>query len=114
MLKNLKIGVKISIGFCPLLLLMVLVGYTGYANVLKVTDRAAKSDDMQGIVKNLLEARRHEKNLIIRRQPEYREKTMQATAEMKRLALSTGEGFGQADKKKPILSGLALLPTKAL
>jgi methyl-accepting chemotaxis protein len=100
MWKNWSIGTRISLGFCLVLILLALVGYTGYASLLTVMDRGGKSDEVQMIVKNLLEARRHEKNLIIRKEAEYREKTLKATAEMKRQALATRERFRQADNKK--------------
>ncbi|MDD2851902.1 MAG: methyl-accepting chemotaxis protein [Desulfuromonadaceae bacterium] len=100
MWRNWKIGTRISLGFILMLILLGMVGYTGYSSLLTVMDRSDKSDQMQMIVKNMLEARRHEKNLIIRKEADYREKTLKATAEMKRLALATKERFKQTDNKK--------------
>jgi methyl-accepting chemotaxis protein len=100
MWKNWSVGTKIGLGFAVILTLLGLVGYTGFVSLLKVTDRSEKSNDMQLIVKNLLEARRHEKNLIIRKESEYRDKTLKATADLKKQALATKERFRQADDKK--------------
>lgn len=61
MLKNLKISTKIFAIVILLLLLLGLVGYAGHSGLTTVVDRAGKSDEMQSIVKSLLEARRHEK-----------------------------------------------------
>ena len=100
MWKNWNVGTKIGVGFCLMFILLGLVSYSGYASLLKVMDLSAKSDDMQMIVKNLLEARRHEKNLIIRREDDYRDKTMKAITEIKRQALATKERFKEIDNKK--------------
>jgi methyl-accepting chemotaxis protein len=100
MWNNWRIGTRISAGFCVMFILLGLVGYSGYASLCMVMDRGGKADNAQMIVKNLLEARRHEKNLIIRREAEYRDKTLKATAEMTRLAQATKERFSEAGNKK--------------
>jgi len=102
MWNNWSIGTRISLGFSVTLILLVLVGYTGYANLVTLMDRSVKTEEMQMVVKNLLEARRHEKNLIIRRETEYRDKALKATAEVKRQALATKERFSREDSKKLI------------
>ncbi len=100
MWKNWNVGTKIGLGFAVMLVMLGLVGYTGYASLLKVTDRSEKTNDMLVIEKNLLEARRHEKNLIIRKEADYRDKTLKAVAEVKKLALATKERFRNAGNKK--------------
>jgi methyl-accepting chemotaxis protein len=100
MWKNWKIRTRICLGFIVMLILLGLIGVTGYSSLLTVMDHSSKSEDVQMIVKNLLEARRHEKNLIIRKESEYRDRTLKATAEMKRLALATRERFKEADNRK--------------
>ena len=66
MFKNLKISTQIYAIITLLLLLLGLVVYSGYSGLANVVAHANRSDEMQSMVKNLLEARRHEKNLIIR------------------------------------------------
>lgn len=111
MWKNLKIRTRISLGFILMLVLLVLVGSAGYSSLVAVMDHGRKVDEVQMIVKNLLEARRHEKNLIIRNDAEYREKTLKATSEIKRQALAVKEHFKQAGNKRimdDVLAGTAL------
>ena len=71
MLKNLKLGKKISGGFAIVLIMMAVVAYIGYNSLSDVTDHVEKADDVNRLVKELLEAREQEKNYIIRGQDEY-------------------------------------------
>lgn len=100
MLKNLKISTKIFTIVVLLLLLLGLVGYLGYSGLANVVDRAGSSDEMQSIVKNLLEARRHEKNLIIRTEPVYRDNALKAIDEVKRQAKESKEHFRSEGNKR--------------
>ncbi|MDD2734625.1 MAG: methyl-accepting chemotaxis protein [Desulfuromonadaceae bacterium] len=100
MWKNWKIRTRISLGFILMLILLGLVGVSGYSSLHTVMDRGSKVDEVQLMVINLLEARRHEKNLIIRKEADYRDKTLKATAEMKRQAEALKERFTHADNKK--------------
>lgn len=111
MWKNWKIRTRIGLGFILMLILLGLVGVTGYSSLCAVMERGSRVDEVQMIVKNLLEARRHEKNLIIRKEAEYRDKTLKATAEMKRQALATKERFKETNNKKlmdDVLAGTAI------
>lgn len=74
-----------------LLVLLGFVGYSGYFGLVTVEDAAGKSDEMQLIVKNLLEARRQEKNLIIRGDSSYRDNTLKAIEEIKRQAKESND-----------------------
>src|ERR1035437_2042873 len=100
MFKNLKISTRIFAIVILLLLLLGLVGYAGHSGLTTVVDRAGKSDEMQSIVKNLLEARRHEKNLIIRTDPVYRDNALKAIDEAKRQAKESKEHFNNENDKK--------------
>lgn len=100
MWNNWNVGTKIGLGFAVILMLVGFVGYTGFTSLLKVTDRSEKSNDIQAIVKNILEARRHEKNLIIRKEADYRDKTLKAVAEVKKQALASKECFSEEGNKK--------------
>ncbi|MDJ0976678.1 MAG: response regulator [Planctomycetota bacterium] len=70
--QNLRVGAKIGFALGLLILLSVVVAsvaYTGFANV---TDRVAKADDANRLIKMVQEIARHEKNFIIRGDEESR------------------------------------------
>ena len=96
-MKNWSIGRQIGVGFSLLLILLCAVGYQGYSSLLTVVDHSRKTDDMQAMVKTLLEARRNEKNFILRKQNEYREKTLAEIAEIKQQALADKKRFVKRD-----------------
>ncbi|MDD4912388.1 MAG: methyl-accepting chemotaxis protein [Sideroxydans sp.] len=93
MWKDMKIGKQLTISFGVLFILFGIVIGISYNGLAKIIDRSEKSDDMQSIVIDLLEARRHEKNLIIRRDVSYRDKTINAIAEAKKLTLDVKARF---------------------
>jgi methyl-accepting chemotaxis protein len=100
MWKNMKIGTQLIISFGVLFVLFGIVIGLGYNGLLQIVDRSEKSDDMQSIVINLLEARRHEKNLIIRGDASYREKTLKAIADARAQALSVKDRFKNPANKQ--------------
>lgn len=95
-----SLAVKIGGSFAAVLLLTCLISVVGISSLNKVVIRADKVDDMSVIIKNLLEARRHEKNLIIRKEKEYLDKALVATASAKKQALETKAFFKQENNKK--------------
>jgi methyl-accepting chemotaxis protein len=66
MLKNLKIGMKLLIGFGIVLLLTVMVGLAGYTGMNKVLGSVEYSEDMWTVGEYILKARQQEKNYVIR------------------------------------------------
>ncbi|MCK4922371.1 MAG: HAMP domain-containing protein [Bacteroidales bacterium] len=69
--KNLKLGVKLSIGFGLVLALTIIVGMVARNGMLKVVDRVNKADDVNRIVKEVLMLRQAEKNFIIKKDEKY-------------------------------------------
>lgn len=67
MLKNMKLGVKLGAGFGLVLALTIIVASIGYVGMMGVTDRVEKADDVNRMVRMILQARQQEKNFIIRR-----------------------------------------------
>jgi methyl-accepting chemotaxis protein len=67
MLKNLKLGMKLFIGFGLLIVLILASGYMGYSGLKKVENRAMNNNDLSKIVKLVLECRQYEKNFIMRK-----------------------------------------------
>jgi methyl-accepting chemotaxis protein len=100
MIKNMKIGNQLTAGFGIVLILLGLMVLLSYTSLARIVDRSGKSNDMQGIVINLLEARRHEKNLIIRHDASYRDKVLKSIAEVKEQARADKEGFSKPENKQ--------------
>jgi methyl-accepting chemotaxis protein len=67
MLKNLKLGMKLFIGFGLLIVLILLSGYMGFSGLKNVQNRAENSNDLNKIEKLFLECRQQEKNFILRK-----------------------------------------------
>ena len=73
-MKNLKMAVKLSIGFGLVLLFAVMVGVVGLDGLSTVNKEVVVADDANRLVKYVLEARRAEKNFIIKEDHQYAEK----------------------------------------
>ncbi|MGK5093820.1 methyl-accepting chemotaxis protein [Deltaproteobacteria bacterium TL4] len=66
MLKNLKLGLKIGGGFGLILILTAIIAFIGWNGLGGVVDRVHKADEVNRIVRLMLETRQQEKNYIIR------------------------------------------------
>ncbi|ADK85595.1 methyl-accepting chemotaxis sensory transducer [Desulfarculus baarsii DSM 2075] len=80
MFGKMKLSAKVFGGFAVLLALLCLVSLLGYGALSQVADRVAKADACGEIIKGVLEARRHEKNFIIRGDKAYLAKVDKAVA----------------------------------
>ncbi|QGY38663.1 HAMP domain-containing protein [Pseudodesulfovibrio cashew] len=67
MLNNLRLGVKLGIGFALVLVLTAVVAFIGYSAMLGIQDRVDKADDVNRLVRFILEARVQEKNFMLRK-----------------------------------------------
>ncbi|MCX5876064.1 MAG: methyl-accepting chemotaxis protein [Deltaproteobacteria bacterium] len=99
MFKQLQLGTKLLAAFLVILLLTGMVAYVGYRGMGSVYDRADKTDDVNTMYKDLVEARQQEKNFIIRRDDEYIKKVEENVAEIKKQALETKEKFKKQNNK---------------
>ncbi len=98
-LRDLKLKWKIGAGFTIVLLLTVLVAYTGWKGMRNIEERKVKSDNLAEIVHQLLQAREAEKNYIIYGDGDDIEKVGKNVKEIYRLADTTKGIFeDQADK----------------
>ena len=77
--RKLKLSVKLTLGFLITLLLTVVVAFFGYTGLLGVNDRVDNSENMNRMVKGILEARRQEKNYIMRQEDSYVGKVKEET-----------------------------------
>jgi methyl-accepting chemotaxis protein len=100
MRSNIKIGHQLIVGFGSVLLLFGLMVLLSYSSLTQIVDRSEKSDDMQGIVIDVLEARRHEKNLIIRHDASYRDKVLKSIAEAREQARADKARFSKPENKQ--------------
>ena len=66
MFKNMRLGTKISGGFLALVCMIAFGAYLGWSSLRAVADNVEKTEALNAIAKDFLEARRYEKNLIIR------------------------------------------------
>ena len=69
--RNLRVGAKLGVGFGIVLLLTALITFVASSALHGVTDRVGKADDVNRMVKFLLEARQQEKNFVIRGEQKY-------------------------------------------
>lgn len=78
-----KLGTKITLGFLSVLLMTIVVAIVGWRGMSSLSEKAESADSTQLILRFLLEARRHEKNYIIRGEQEYADRTQKAISSLK-------------------------------
>lgn len=93
MFKNMRLGVKLGLGFGIVLVLTAMVAFMGVQGMNAVSQRVVKADDVNRLVKYILEARQQEKNFLMRGDQEYIEKTLAKTAQIHKQAISTRNLF---------------------
>ena len=92
---NLKLSVKILGGFAIVLVLLIGVAYVGYNGLAGVVDRVEKADDVNRLVKEILETRQQEKNYIIREDNAYIKKVDEGVKKIISQCIATKEKFNQ-------------------
>ncbi|WP_320043109.1 hypothetical protein [uncultured Desulfobacter sp.] len=93
MLERMTIAQKMTFGFGLVLLLTLLVAVIGYRGLSSVTDRVTKADDVNRMVRLILEARQAEKNFIIRKDEQYMAAHADKIKELLDQAESTKKSF---------------------
>ncbi|MEO5339175.1 MAG: methyl-accepting chemotaxis protein [Magnetococcus sp. MYC-9] len=86
-MKDLKLGIKLGMGFGLVLLLTVFVALSGYNGVGGLASRLDKSQDMGALIGHINEAMQAEKNFILRKETKYVEQNQKAVDEFKKLAI---------------------------
>ncbi|MCD4730893.1 MAG: methyl-accepting chemotaxis protein, partial [Bacteroidales bacterium] len=92
---DLKLSVKILGGFAIVLVLLIVVAYVGYNGLAGVVDRVEKADDVNRLVKEILETRQQEKNYIIRGDDAYAKKVDEDVKKIISQCMATKEKFNQ-------------------
>jgi methyl-accepting chemotaxis protein len=88
-MKNLKLAVKLGLGFGVILVLTLLVALTAYVSLSTVAGSADLSEQANNTVKMILQARQIEKNFILRGDAKYLEDHKKKMAEIHELAAQT-------------------------
>lgn len=86
-MKDLKLGIKLGLGFGLVLLLTLFVAFSGYNGLVGLADRMDKSQDMNALFKSLAAALRAEKDFVIRGDFKYLEANQKAVEEIKKQAM---------------------------
>jgi methyl-accepting chemotaxis protein len=100
MFKNMKLGKKLGLGFAAVLILTAIVGFVGWKGLGDVDDRVEKADDVNRIVKSMLESRQQEKNYIIRSDKKYADMVSEEIGALKKLAQETKDKFKDSMNKQ--------------
>jgi methyl-accepting chemotaxis protein len=90
-MKDMKIGLKLLLGFLSVILLTLVVGFAGWFGLTGSSHRSGNSENMADIVQYILEARREEKNFIIRKDDESIKKQADAFEKTMNLAIHAKE-----------------------
>jgi methyl-accepting chemotaxis protein len=106
-MKNLKLGTKIMGGFIVILILMGVISYIGWNGMRSVVDRVEKAEDVNRMVKQILDTRRHEKNFIMREDKKYIEEVHKHIIDIKKQANETKNKFKDPANKKQMDEVLA-------
>ncbi|SDU60044.1 methyl-accepting chemotaxis protein [Desulfobacula phenolica] len=99
MFKNMKLGTKIFSGFALVLVFLCIVAFIGFKSLSGVIDRVDKADDVNRIVKIILDTRQQEKNYIIRGDHSYIKKVEEDMEKLVEQATKTKNKFDQAINK---------------
>lgn len=83
MKRRMHLGGKIAFGFLMIFLLTVFVAVVGQRSMVTTLERMEKLDDVRALSECLLEARRHEKNYIIRGEFSYIEKVKESCGQFR-------------------------------
>ena len=96
---NLNIGVKLAIGFALILVFLILTALIGFNALTNVNDRVDKGDDVNRLVKAMLQARRQEKNFTLRGDKSYLDKVEGYIEFLNTQTLETKEKFKKKENK---------------
>ena len=96
---NLKIGTKLSVGFVVIILLLIVTAIISFSGLLNVRDRVDKGDDVNILVETMLNARKQEKNFILRGDQSYLVEVKNYIESFQKQALETKEKFDQKINK---------------
>ncbi len=99
MLKDMKLGPRLGLGFGLVLILTVAVALVGMKGMIAVKDTVEMADEVNLLVRWILEARQHEKNFIIRGEASYIATVQEKINNIYEQIRKINEKFGQTVNK---------------
>jgi len=107
MLKNMRLGLKLGLGFGLVLLLTMLVSMIGYTGMQSVQDKVGKADDVNRLVRFILEARVQEKNFMLRKEEKSAENHDGIIKKLLEQAVATSATFDRQENKDRMAQAIA-------
>ena len=101
---NLKIGMKLAVGFGIVLLLTSAVGYVGWSGLHDTTVIVEKADDANRLIKASLNARLEQKNFMAEKEDTYAEKVAAVITEIDTAAVELEAKMNDAQDKSDVLA----------
>ena len=95
-----KLGTKVTLGFGLLILTLVIISCVGFNSLSTVVNMWNKADNADGLVKTILEIRRHEKNFIIRGDDSYLKMVDDLAADFRNRAQAAGTRSDSARERE--------------
>ncbi|WP_320171346.1 methyl-accepting chemotaxis protein [Maridesulfovibrio sp.] len=95
MFKNLKLGLKLGISFALMIFLTAAMAYVGFNGMAGIQERVDKADDVNRMVRMILELRMQEKNYMLRADQSYLKKHEELLAALREQTSTTDKKFSQ-------------------
>nr|WP_319468030.1 HAMP domain-containing protein [uncultured Pseudodesulfovibrio sp.] len=99
MLNNMRLGLKLGLGFGLVLLLTAIVGLVGYRGINGIQARVDKADDVNRVVKYLLEGRIEQLNFMKTKDAQYISKQADIFKKLYDQSTATADKFHQKEDK---------------
>ncbi len=100
MFNHMKVGTKIAALAGILILLSCIIAVAGHYGLFRVADDVSVADDVNQMIKSMLTVRQHEKNFMLRGEPEYVEEVQKRIAEIETQADFVKEKFSDIENKR--------------
>ncbi len=95
MFKNMRLGLKLGISFALMIFLTGMMAFVGFNGMTGIKERVGKADDVNRMVKTLLEMRIIEKNYMLRKDDKYLRDHQKSIASLKTQIEETDKKFTQ-------------------
>ena len=99
MFKNIRLGIKLGLGFGAVILLTAVMALIGHFSMTSIEDRVDKADDANRLVRFILEGRIQEKNFMLRGEDEALEKHAATLKQLFDQATATSDKFSEQANK---------------
>ncbi|WP_321400730.1 methyl-accepting chemotaxis protein [Maridesulfovibrio sp.] len=95
MFKNMKLAMKLGLSFALMIFLSAAMAYVGYNGMSVIENRVDKADDVNRMVRTILETRMSEKNYMLRAESDYLKKHAELINTLKAQITATDAKFSQ-------------------